>query len=38
LFHATIEFAEPVAGPVVLGAGRFFGLGLCIPAARGEGS
>ncbi len=37
LFHATIEFAEPVAGPVVLGAGRFFGLGLCLPMARGEG-
>ena len=38
LFHATIEFAEPVAGPVVLGAGRFFGLGLCLPLTREEGS
>lgn len=27
--HAEIEFAEPVAGPVVLGAGRYFGVGLC---------
>jgi CRISPR-associated protein Csb2 len=36
LFHATIQFAEPVVGPVVLGAGRFFGLGLCLPMARGE--
>jgi CRISPR-associated protein Csb2 len=38
LFHATIEFAEPIAGPVVLGAGRFFGLGLCLPVGREEGS
>lgn len=37
LFHATIQFAEPIAGPVVLGAGRFFGLGLCLPLTRGEG-
>jgi len=27
--HAELEFAEPVAGPVVLGAGRYFGVGLC---------
>jgi CRISPR-associated protein Csb2 len=31
LFHATIEFREPVQGPVILGAGRFFGLGFCLP-------
>lgn len=31
LTHAVIEFAEPVAGPAVLGAGRFCGLGLCRP-------
>jgi CRISPR-associated protein Csb2 len=30
LFHATLEFAEPVTGPVILGAGRFFGLGLFL--------
>jgi len=30
LTHAVIEFAEPVAGPVILGAGRFVGLGLCL--------
>ncbi len=30
LTHATIEFAEPLAGPVILGAGRFAGLGLCL--------
>lgn len=31
LSHATFEFTEPVTGPVILGAGRFAGLGLCIP-------
>jgi CRISPR-associated protein Csb2 len=31
LTHAVIEFEEPVAGPVLLGAGRFVGLGLCLP-------
>jgi CRISPR-associated protein Csb2 len=31
LVHAVIEFAEPVRGPVILGAGRFLGLGLCLP-------
>ena len=29
--HAVIRFAEPVEGPVILGAGRFVGLGLCRP-------
>ena len=29
LTHAVVEFAEPVRGPVLLGAGRFCGLGLC---------
>jgi CRISPR-associated protein Csb2 len=28
LIHAVIEFVEPVRGPVILGAGRFVGLGL----------
>jgi CRISPR-associated protein Csb2 len=31
LVHAVIGFAEPVRGPVILGAGRFVGLGLCRP-------
>jgi len=31
LTHAVIGFAEPVAGPVILAAGRFLGLGLCLP-------
>ncbi len=29
--HARIEFAEPVRGPILLGAGRYFGLGLFRP-------
>jgi CRISPR-associated protein Csb2 len=29
--HATLRFAVPVRGPVVLGAGRYFGLGLMKP-------
>lgn len=32
LVHADIHFAEPVCGPVLLGAGRYYGLGLCMPA------
>lgn len=31
LTHATITFKEEVAGPLILGAGRFVGLGLCLP-------
>lgn len=30
--HAEIEFSEPVRGPVLVGAGRYFGYGLCLPA------
>lgn len=29
--HAVIRFAEPIEGPVLLGAGRYLGLGLCRP-------
>ena len=29
--HARLEFPMPVAGPVLLGAGRYYGLGLCRP-------
>jgi CRISPR-associated protein Csb2 len=29
--HAQIEFAEPVRGPVLVGAGRYLGYGLCLP-------
>lgn len=35
LCHAVIHFDEPVQGPVILGAGRFLGLGLCVPVADG---
>lgn len=30
--HADIRFKERVRGPLLLGAGRYFGLGLCLPA------
>ncbi len=33
LTHARLVFAEPVRGPVLLGAGRYRGLGLCRPEA-----
>jgi CRISPR-associated protein Csb2 len=29
--HAEIEFPEPVRGPVLIGAGRYLGYGLCLP-------
>jgi CRISPR-associated protein Csb2 len=35
--HATVRFAHPVRGPVVVGPGRFFGLGLMTPLAQGAG-
>ncbi|MEQ9178260.1 MAG: type I-U CRISPR-associated protein Csb2 [Nitratireductor sp.] len=31
LVHARIAFADAVPGPVILGAGRFVGLGFCLP-------
>ncbi len=31
LVHAAVEFAEPVSGPLMLGSGRFLGLGLMRP-------
>ncbi len=34
--HADILFASPVSGPVLLGAGRYFGLGLCLPGREGR--
>jgi CRISPR-associated protein Csb2 len=36
LVHAVIEFTEPVRGPVILGAGRFVGLGLFRALDRTE--
>jgi len=35
LTHAVIHFAKPIDGPVILGAGRFVGLGLCRPIIDG---
>jgi CRISPR-associated protein Csb2 len=34
-FHVWLQFAEPVIGPVILGAGRFLGYGLCKPTRGG---
>lgn len=34
LTHAAVEFARPIRGPVLLGAGRYLGLGLLRPADR----
>lgn len=31
LFHACIEFPSPVRGPVLIGAGRYSGYGVCRP-------
>jgi CRISPR-associated protein Csb2 len=36
LTHATVRFDAPVSGPVLLGAGRYFGMGLCIPLDGGR--
>ncbi len=30
-YHVVMEFEQPVAGPVILGAGRYYGMGLCVP-------
>lgn len=29
--HIALNFANPIRGPLILGAGRFRGLGLCLP-------
>lgn len=31
--HAELLFHEPVRGPLILGSGRYFGLGLCAPVS-----
>lgn len=31
LYHVEIEFSQPVSGPIVIGDGRYFGLGLLRP-------
>jgi CRISPR-associated protein Csb2 len=35
--HVFVRFAEPVVGPILLGAGRFLGYGLCKPLLGGAG-
>lgn len=32
--HVRVTFAEPVAGPVILGAGQYLGMGLLAPCER----
>jgi CRISPR-associated protein Csb2 len=34
--HVWLWFAEPVLGPVLLGAGRYRGYGLCMPVKEGR--
>ena len=38
LWHVEIAFAEPVAGPLVIGDGRFLGVGLMAPVKRAPGA
>jgi hypothetical protein len=35
--HAEARFVDPVAGPVLLGAGRYVGVGACAPRRGGWG-
>lgn len=35
--HARLRFDEEVAGPVLIGAGRYLGYGLCLPLDRRAG-
>lgn len=37
LWHVEIDFAQPVAGPLMFGDGRYMGLGLLAPVRRIEG-
>ena len=37
LWHAAVSFAEPVAGPLLLGDGRYLGLGLMLPEEPANG-
>ncbi len=36
LAHITLSFDQSVQGPIILGAGRFLGLGICRPDIRKE--
>ncbi|MCS6946369.1 MAG: type I-U CRISPR-associated protein Csb2, partial [Steroidobacteraceae bacterium] len=37
LWHVELEFESPVRGPLVIGDGRYLGLGLMAPVRRAEG-
>ena len=37
LWHVEIAFAEPASGPLIIGDGRYLGLGLMAPVRRTEG-
>jgi len=34
--HVILDFGAPVRGPVLIGAGRYLGLGLCLPVPEGR--
>ena len=36
--HVVLRFEQPVRGPVLIGAGRYQGLGLCLPLGVEEPS
>ena len=36
LTHASLVFDEAISGPVILGCGRFVGLGLCFPSKEAQ--
>jgi CRISPR-associated protein Csb2 len=36
LWHVEITFNAPIAGPLVIGDGRFLGLGVMAPLPRGQ--
>lgn len=37
LWHVEITFNAPIAGPLVIGDGRFLGLGVMVPVRRSQG-
>lgn len=36
LVHAALTFPVPISGPLVLGSGRYLGLGLCLPVSAAQ--
>ncbi len=36
MMHLVLRFPRPIVGPLILGAGRFRGLGFCLPLVQGE--